>query len=109
MYSLPMTSLDKLSFTKKPSKGIPVVRKASFTLSETGDTYLDMRNWGKGAVWINGKSLGRYWEIGPQQTIYVPAEWLIRGVNQVVVFELLRTDETVLKTVEKPVLDQLKN
>jgi len=108
MYSLPMKSLEKLSFTNKPSKDVPVLRKASFTLSETGDTYLDMHNWGKGTAWINGHNLGRYWEIGPQQTIYVPAEWLNKGTNQVMIFELIRPEETVLKSLSKPVLDQLR-
>lgn len=108
MFSLPMTSLDKLSYNNKPAKDVPVLRKASFTLSETGDTYLDMRNWGKGVVWVNGHNLGRYWEIGPQQSIYVPAEWLNKGKNDIVIFELIRPEQTELKTMGKPVLDQLK-
>ncbi|MEJ7662049.1 MAG: hypothetical protein WKG07_21990 [Hymenobacter sp.] len=54
------------------------------------DSYLDMRQWGKGVVWINGHNLGRYWGIGPQQTIYVPAEWLRKGQNEVTVLELLK-------------------
>jgi beta-galactosidase len=108
MFSLPMTSLDKLTYNNKPAKDVPVLRKASFTLSETGDTYLDMRNWGKGVVWVNGHNLGRYWEIGPQQSIYVPAEWLNKGKNDIVIFELIRPEQTELKTMEKPVLDQLK-
>ncbi len=38
----------------------------------TGDTFLDMRTWGKGVAWINGHALGRFWNIGPTQTMYVP-------------------------------------
>ena len=38
-----------------------------------------MSQWGKGAVWVNGKSLGRFWNIGPQQTLYLPAPWLKEG------------------------------
>ena len=41
-----------------------------------GDTFLDLRGWEKGTVWVNGHHLGRFWQIGPQQTLYVPGPWL---------------------------------
>ncbi|GAB2471257.1 beta-galactosidase [Hymenobacter qilianensis] len=83
----------------------PVLRRGSFTLDKTADTYFDMRQWGKGCVWINGHHLGRYWEIGPQQTLYVPAEWLKKGSNEVVVLELLKPQQDKLTGVDKPILD----
>jgi beta-galactosidase len=66
-----------------------------------------MRNWGKGCVWINGHHLGRYWSIGPQQTLYVPVEWLKKGKNEVVVLELLKPEQKQLKSLDKPILDEL--
>jgi beta-galactosidase len=57
-------------------------------------------------AWINGRNLGRYWNIGPQQTLYIPAEWLKNGTNELVIFELLESESTV-STIDKPVLDQL--
>ena len=86
----------------------PVLKEGTFVLSRTGDTYLDMSSWGKGTVWINGHNLGRYWEIGPQQTIYVPAEWLKAGENHIAVLELLKPGVETLSGVERPVLDVLK-
>ncbi|XP_069003810.1 beta-galactosidase-1-like protein 2 [Embiotoca jacksoni] len=56
------------------------------------DTFLKLPGWNKGVVFINGKNLGRYWSIGPQQTLYVPGPWLHRGDNQVIVFEEQETD-----------------
>jgi len=111
MYSLPFASVDNLVIKGQttPSGNIPAVGKGTFILQKTGDTYLDMRAWGKGCVWINGHSLGRYWSIGPQQTLYVPAEWLRVGKNEVVVFELLKPEQAVLQGLETPILDQLKN
>ncbi len=111
MYSLPFASVDNLVIKGQttPSGNIPAVGKGTFILQKTGDTYLDMRAWGKGCVWINGHSLGRYWSIGPQQTLYVPAEWLRVGKNEVVVFELLKPEQAVLQGLEAPILDQLKN
>jgi beta-galactosidase len=108
MYSLPFEGVNKLSFAKPVKiKEAPVLRKGVFELAATGDTYLDMRQWGKGCVWINGHHLGRYWSIGPQQTLYVPAEWLKKGKNEVVVLELLTPGQTELTGLSKPVLDVL--
>lgn len=66
----------------------PVFARASFTLDEAADLFLDTREWGKGAAWINGHPLGRYWSRGPQHTLYVPAPILRAGDNELVVFEL---------------------
>ena len=90
------------------STEMPVLKKATFQLKTVGDTYLDMRDWGKGCVWVNGHNLGRYWEIGPQQTIYVPAEWLKKGKNEIEVFELLKPGQNVLKCVDKPILNVVR-
>ncbi|XP_074535593.1 beta-galactosidase-1-like protein 2 [Halichoeres trimaculatus] len=56
------------------------------------DTFIKLPTWGKGVVFINGRNLGRYWSIGPQQTLYLPATWLHSGNNQVIVFEEQETD-----------------
>uniref|UniRef100_A0AAQ5ZY52 Beta-galactosidase n=1 Tax=Amphiprion ocellaris TaxID=80972 RepID=A0AAQ5ZY52_AMPOC len=45
------------------------------------------QGWEKGVVFINGLNLGRYWSIGPQQTLYLPGPFLNSGINQVIVFE----------------------
>lgn len=86
----------------------PQFRRAVFSLEQTGDTWLDMRNWGKGSVWINGHHLGRYWNAGPQQTVYVPAEWLKKGKNEIMVFELLKPEQTSIRAIDHPILNQLQ-
>lgn len=85
----------------------PVLRKGEFHLKQVADTYLDMRDFGKGSVWVNGRHLGRYWQVGPQQTLYVPAPWLKKGKNEIVVFEMLKTWQNQLQALEQPILDQL--
>jgi len=108
MFSLPFEKLNNIKFTSsQTNSSAPVLKHGEFVLEETGDTYFDMSKWGKGCVWINGHNLGRYWEIGPQQTIYVPAEWLKKGKNEVVVFELIQTDNDVLEAITHPVLNKL--
>jgi beta-galactosidase len=68
-----------------------------------------MHGWGKGIVFINGINLGRYWKVGPQQTLYLPGCWLKNGKNEVVIFEEQNNVlQKVLKTSNKPGLEELK-
>lgn len=66
--------------------------KGVFSLTQTGDTFIDVSNYNKGIVWINGHNLGRYWEIGPQERLYCPASWLKQGSNEIVIFDLHLTE-----------------
>lgn len=34
-------------------------------------------------MFINNQNLGRYWNIGPQETLYLPGVWLDVGLNKV--------------------------
>jgi beta-galactosidase len=109
IYSLPFDNLDRIRFdNQRVTTDGPVIRKGTFNVEEPGDTYLDMSSWGKGVVWVNGHNLGRYWYIGPQQTLYVPWQWLKKGKNEIEVLELLRPRQHELQGVEKPVLDSLQ-
>ncbi len=65
--------------------------KGTLCLDQTADTFIDMTNFIKGFVWINGHNLGRYWEIGPQTRLYCPASWLIKGENEIIGFDLHKT------------------
>jgi len=85
----------------------PVIRKGTFKVTDPHDTFLDMRNWGKGAVWVNGHNLGRYWNIGPQQTLYLPGCWLKKGENEIIIFEELKPGISAIQSLDHPILDQL--
>jgi len=109
MYGLPFSSVASIPFkTKYQADASPMIKKSFFKLDQLGDTYLDMSKWGKGMVWVNGHNLGRYWGIGPQQTLYLPAEWLKKGDNEIVVLELLNTNETELRSLKQPILSVIK-
>jgi beta-galactosidase len=73
--------------------------KVTLMLDEIGDTYLDMRHWTKGVVWVNGHNLGRYWHIGPQTRLYCPAPWLVRGANNVLIFDIHQTEARPVELV----------
>jgi len=110
MFSLPFSDINgvKRTSTVRRNAEAPVIRRGNFNLSKVGDAYLDMSKWGKGVVWVNGYNLGRYWSIGPQQTIYVPGEWLKPGNNEIVVLELLKPQQEILRSIEKPSLNALQ-
>ena len=70
--------------------------KGNFFLSRlesntSSDTFIDISNYIKGIVWVNGHNLGRYWNIGPQKRLYCPASWMREGSNEIIVFDLLQT------------------
>jgi beta-galactosidase len=107
VFSLPMNDFGQVQF-KHQLTGGPVFYHAAFDVKDVGDTFLDMRLFGKGAVWVNGHALGRYWNIGPQQTLYLPGAWLKQGKNEVIVFDLLPgASAPKLHGIARPILDQI--
>lgn len=111
MYKLPMSSMpDIKDESDKYVADHPVLYQGEFKVSKTGDTFLDMRNWGKGIVFVNGHNLGRYWEIGPQQTLYLPGCWLNKGKNEIVIFEMKNDQQqNVINTLETPILNEVSD
>ncbi len=57
------------------------VYRGTFNVNKPSDTFLNFETWGKGLVYVNGHGIGRIWEIGPQQTLYMPGCWLKEGEN----------------------------
>jgi beta-galactosidase len=90
VYPLPMESgfLRGLVYAPPDTATGPAFFRTTFTVDVPADTYLDMAGWTKGIVWVNGKNLGRFWNAGPQQKLYLPGVWLRKGENELVVFDL---------------------
>ncbi|MDG0812644.1 beta-galactosidase [Cohnella rhizosphaerae] len=91
MRCLPLDDLSGLRFT--PLSGEtraeePAFYRGFFEADEERDTFLNLDGWKKGVAFVNGFNLGRYWEKGPQKTLYVPGPLLRQGINELVVFEL---------------------
>ncbi|WP_294592205.1 beta-galactosidase family protein [uncultured Rikenella sp.] len=87
----------------------PGAYRATFTVKgRPKDTFLDFSTWGKGLVYVNGHAIGRIWEIGPQQTLYVPGCWLNSGDNEVIVFDILGPTKAVSEGLDHPVVDCLR-
>lgn len=82
--------------------------RGHFTLRKLGDTFLNMEAFGKGQVYVNGHAIGRFWNIGPQQTFYLPGCWLKQGRNEVIVLDVVGPKgEPTSFGQDKPELDKL--
>ena len=82
--------------------------RGHFTLRKPGDTFLNMEAFGKGQVYVNGHAIGRFWNIGPQQTLYLPGCWLKQGRNEVIVLDVVGPKgEPTSFGQDKPELDNL--
>ncbi len=97
IYSLPMDEkfISSLKENNVSDSAKGIFYKGTFSLSKTADTYINMSNFKKGVVWVNGHNLGRFWYIGPQQKLYCPSSWLKQGNNEVLVFDLLLNEKAV--------------
>ena len=85
----------------------PAFWRGGFEVKSPADTFLDLRTWGKGVVWINDRCLARFWNIGPTQTAFVPGAWLKAGRNEVVVFDLVGPTAPTLEGLQQPILNEL--
>ena len=105
---------DKMNFepitSLRDAKGqrIPGCYKAEFYVEKPSDTFLNFETWGKGLVYVNGRGMGRIWEIGPQQTLYMPGCWLKKGRNEILVFDIVGPDEAVSEGLTEPMIDKLQ-
>ncbi|MBA2942972.1 beta-galactosidase [Paenibacillus sp. CGMCC 1.16610] len=111
IYPLPLDKVDAIPFVRSmknveqdetQDQERPTFYRGEFHVEEAGDTFIRLDGWSKGVVWINGFNLGRYWEKGPQRTLYVPAPLLRKGSNEIIVFELHRTEEPVVVLTDSP-------
>jgi beta-galactosidase len=107
MYRLPYEDLKTLKFGAPKNDQAPGFYKGSFIVTDPADTFLDLSLFGKGFVFLNGRNLGKYWQIGPQQTLYIPGCWLKKGKNELVVFDEVNQQHRSIRTLRTPVLNQL--
>ncbi len=109
-FILPLYKEDVFAYDYgKNITGIPAFHRGTFDVKETGEIFLDLGKWGKGAVWVNGKSLGKFWSIGPQQTMYLPSCWVKEGKNEIVVLDIDDRGTRAISGLAQPVLDTLQD
>ena len=93
VYSLPLDGgfIGQLKTVVGTASRPGIFFKVVLRLDQLGDSYIDMAGWAKGYLWVNGRLLGRYWNIGPQQRLYCPASWFRHGDNELMIFDLHQT------------------
>jgi beta-galactosidase len=101
MFPLPMDDLATIRFKKKACEG-PCFYRATFNVDAPADTFVDTSQLSKGQLWINGHAMGRFWNIGPQKTLYVPGPWLTKGRNEIVVFDVDGKSSNTVEALTKP-------
>ena len=102
-YALDLQDISAIDFEKEWMENTPAFYQYELDVQQPEDTFLDMRKFGKGVVFVNGKNLGRYWNKGPAGYLYVPGVWLKKGKNEIVVFETEGLYNTKLTFSDVPV------
>lgn len=107
IYPLPLNDTSAVTFSdiadhESSRTDRPNFYKGEFNVDETADTFVRLDGWGKGVLWINGYNLGRYWEQGPQKTLYLPAPLLKEGLNEIVILELHHAEKPQIELVDAP-------
>jgi beta-galactosidase len=102
VYLLPfdIKYLHSLRYRPYDTTVAPAIFRGSFDITQIGDTYLDMKGWKKGVVWVNGHNLGRFWDVGPQERLFVPGVWLLKGKNEIIVFDIEKPYSQTLRSVK---------
>ncbi|XP_059086331.1 beta-galactosidase-1-like protein 2 isoform X1 [Tigriopus californicus] len=72
----------------------PKIFKANLQVDDDSpqDTYFDFdcpdcQSWKHGSFFVNGFNVGRYFQVGPQKTLYIPGPFLATGSNEIVIME----------------------
>lgn len=82
----------------------PTLYRTTLEISEPADTFLELPGWTKGNVFLNGFNLGRYYNVGPQKTLYIPGPLLKKGANTILIFELHSSGKEI-RFIDHPVLE----
>ena len=86
IYTLPLDNLPNLTFQSEKKK-CPAFLRGTFETSSDGDCFVHLNGFTKGYVFVNGFNLGRYWNVGPQKSLYLPGQ-LLKEQNEIIVLEM---------------------
>ncbi|MCC8023234.1 MAG: beta-galactosidase [Clostridiales bacterium] len=84
--TLPMDNLMALEFGNAACEA-PLFLRGTFDTSSRADCFVHLDGFNKGYVYVNGFNLGRYWNIGPQMSLYLPGP-VLKDHNEIIVCEL---------------------
>lgn len=109
-YCLPLDNIEEIPFTGGYTEGLPAFYRFEFDAKDQKegyrDTFLDVTGFGKGCAFLNGFPLGRFWEIGPQERLYVPGALIREGRNEIVLFETEGKAAQTITLCDEPKLEK---
>lgn len=106
VFPLPMSSTAAIRGWTTQAVSGPAFHRGRFHVAQPADTFLDVSAFGKGLLWVNDHHLGRIWEIGPQQSLYLPGPWMTKGDNTVVAFDLQTPDQPSVRGLTQALWSQ---
>lgn len=106
-YSLPLETVKTVDYSGLWQEGLPSFYAFDFDCEETGDCYLDLSQFGKGVAFINDINLGRFWDVGPHMSLYIPEDFLRLGTNRIVVFETEGRQSNKINLVKEPIFKEI--
>lgn len=107
-YPLPLDNPEKIDFSKGWTEGQPAFYAFDFEVKEPKDTYLELSEFGKGIAYVNGQNLGRFWNVGPTLSLYIPHSYLKEGANRIIIFETEGDYREHIHLTRKPTLKHIK-
>ena len=107
-YPLPLDNTEKIDFSKGWTEGQPAFYAYDFEVKEPKDTYLGLSEFGKGVAYVNGRNLGRFWNVGPTLSLYIPHSYLKEGANRIIIFETEGDYKEHIHLTRKPTLKHIK-
>ena len=107
-YPLPLDNPEKIDFSKGWTEGQPAFYAYDFEVEAPKDTYLELSKFGKGIAYVNGRHLGRFWNVGPTLSLYIPHSYLKEGANRIIIFETEGEYRDHIHLTRKPTLKHIK-
>lgn len=103
-YPLQDVDAEKINFDKEWIPNQPSFYLYEFEIDSLKDTFLDVSDFGKGFVIVNGMNIGRFWDVGPYFTLYIPKGILEIGTNKIIIFETEGRYNDSINLCKKPII-----
>ena len=108
-YTLPLDDISGIDYSAGWTAGQPSFSRFEFTLDQAADTFIDTTGFGKGVAFVNGVNVGRFWDVGPIASLYVPHGLTRAGANELVLFETEGKVGSTISLRSEPLIHQLSD
>jgi beta-galactosidase, putative len=107
-YPLSFENTENIDFSKGWQPEQPTFYAFDFEMKALKDTYLDLSGFGKGLAFVNGVNIGRFWNVGPTLSLYIPHSLLKEGNNRIIIFETEGEYKESINLVNQPTFKTIK-